>query len=198
LETQPVWIWLANVLVPGTGLVLSNRVLFGAAWALAWAVATAGWLASAVFQGGDVGRAGFSVARVASPVLWAGGQVLLGLWRHRRARAAAGEDADRLFAEAQTAYLRGELDRAEALCRTLRRRNPDDVEAVLQLASVAMRRGDGRSARRLFAQARFLDDVGKWDFEIERGLRAAQQVSSSPAPGRSVPSKASPQATEAS
>jgi hypothetical protein len=176
-EAHPAWVWLANVLVPGTGLVLSNRVPFGAAWAAAWAAATAVWLVAAVFQGGPGGRAWADVARVASPVLWLGGQVALGLWRHRRARLAAGDGADRLFAEAQTAYLRGDLDRAEALCRDLRRRDPDDVEALLQLAAVAMRRGDGARAGQLFARARFLDDAGVWDFEVERGLRAAREMS---------------------
>jgi predicted Zn-dependent protease len=76
------------------------------------------------------------------------------------------------FKEALVAYLQGRYDESQSLCRTLLRHDPDDVEATLQLAAVAARRGDAAGARCHLLRARYLDDEGVWDAHVERQLAA--------------------------
>jgi hypothetical protein len=54
----------------------------------------------------------------------------------------------------------------------LLRADAGDVEATLQLAAIARRRGDAAAARRHLRRARYLDDDGRWDFQIGRELEA--------------------------
>jgi hypothetical protein len=70
------------------------------------------------------------------------------------------------------AYLQGKLDESESISKALLSEDPDDVEAALQLGYIARRRGDLAAARLWLVRARYLDDEGKWDFEIDRELAA--------------------------
>ena len=88
------------------------------------------------------------------------------------------EGRDERFKAALAAYMAGRHDEAEAACKALLREDPDDVEAMLQLASVARRRGLLAEARRCFLQARYLDDRGRWDAEIGRELASIEETAS--------------------
>lgn len=161
-----VMVWMANVLVPGAGLVLMGRVLVGAILALVWGAAAAVWIQSRIY-GGSAEQ--FTVFGVGALAALAVAQVLLA-GRMRAAARRNEEERERQFRAAVEAYLQDRLDDAETALARLLRGDPDDVEATLWLGSVARRRGDAVLARRHLARARYLDDAGKWDFEIGREL----------------------------
>jgi len=165
---HPVLFWAANVLVPGAGMVLLGRMGRGVLLAALWGMSAAGCLLGQVWSAPLVRVVGaclmvwiFAISQVA---------LLAGL-RAARRRLADPARNDK-FKEALAAYLRGRYDDSEAVCRDLLRADPDDVEAMLQLAAIARRRGDAAAARRYLGQARYLDDDGVWDFEIGRELAA--------------------------
>ncbi|MBE3068849.1 MAG: tetratricopeptide repeat protein, partial [Planctomycetes bacterium] len=102
--------------------------------------------------------------------------------RRRPPRHLASPARDDLFRAALEATLQGRLDDAEASCRRLLRLDPDDVEATLHLASLERLRGHAPAARRYLARTRYLDDDGRWDFQVGRELAALDQADAPPAP----------------
>lgn len=169
---HPGLLWTANLLVPGTGLVLLGRlatgVLFGVVWGLVLVTLV---LVTLVWP--DAATAERLVpAAVAAVAVYAGSQVVLYL----RGRAAGAHlESDRrndMFKKALIATLQGRLDDAEDACNTLLRADPDDVEATLHLGTLAAQRGRHEVAVRYLRRARYLDDAGRWDFEIGRELAA--------------------------
>jgi tetratricopeptide (TPR) repeat protein len=163
-------VWAANVLVPGAGLVLAGRVGVGVLWGGLWLALAGGYLATVILRP----EAGLLRSALAVPALlwYLGGQVLLAYRLRESDRAAADERRQVRFRQALEAYLQGRLDEAEELCDRLLAADPDDVEATLQLASIARRRGQIERAGRLLRRGRYLDDEGRWDFEIDRELAA--------------------------
>ena len=162
--------WTANVLVPGTGLVLMGRLVTGAVLALVWAASVVGLLMTGlVWVSGADPTVTLAFAACAA-VVFAAAQAMLYVRRRAAARHLAGPARDSLFKEALTAGLQGRLDDAEAACRRLLRLDPDDVEATIELAVLARRRGRSDKARRLLRRARYLDDDGRCEFVITREL----------------------------
>jgi len=162
-------VWIANLLVPGAGLVLRGYIVVGVLWAVGWAAAGAGCLLSIVWP--DVVAQNLTVPLVAVVILaYAWAQVFLGLaiWRAGRWRADAARDSR--FKDALAAYLHGRLDISESVCKELLRRDPDDVEATFQLAAIARRRGQPAVAARYLRRVRYLDDEGRWDFQVGRAM----------------------------
>jgi predicted Zn-dependent protease len=104
-------------------------------------------------------------------------QASLALRFRARRRWLQNRDRDEVFKAAVAAYLQGRLDEAETNLARLLRADPDDVEATLQQAAIARRRGDGEAARSGLCRARYLDDAGRWDFEIGRELTALEPQS---------------------
>jgi hypothetical protein len=165
-------LWALNLLVPGAGLVLSGRLAIGIVAGLAWAVAAGMAIITALVHPRG-GSPGLTVLVAAAPlIVYGAAQFALAGCLRARTRSAQAPDRDARFRDALVAYVQGRLDESEAACRALLRSDPDDVEAMLQLASIARRRNDARLARRRLARARYLDDAGRWDFEIERELAA--------------------------
>lgn len=169
---HPALLWTANLLVPGTGLVLLGRlatgVLFGIVWGLALAALV---LATLVWPDAFTTDRLITVIVVAVAV-YAGSQVVLYLRWRAMGRHLKGDGRDDAFREALVATLQGRLDDAKAVCRALLRTDPDDVEATLHLGTLARRRGRRETALRYFRRARYLDDDGRWDFEIGREIAA--------------------------
>jgi tetratricopeptide (TPR) repeat protein len=180
--------WMLNLLAPGTGLVLAGSIAAGVAVAVVWGLAVAGALVGLLWPL----LVSHGVAWVLGAVgagLYLGSQVALyrRLGRFGRFQADTGRD-DR-FKAALVAYLQGRYEEADAACRALLRQDPDDVEAMLQLGSIARRRGRLADARRCFLRARYLDDVGRWDAEIGRELASMTLMG-----GRSPAGRAASQA----
>jgi hypothetical protein len=173
-----VLVWMANVLVPGAGLVLMGRVLVGAILAVVWGAAAAVWIQSRIYGGSPEQFTVFGVGALAALAV---AQVLLA-GRMRAAARRGEEERQRQFRAAVEAYLQDRLDDAETILARLLRGDPDDVEATLWLGSVARRRGDAVLARRYLVRARYLDDGGKWDFEIGRELAWIAEGRRTPAP----------------
>ncbi len=170
LSVHRAAVWAANVLVPGSGLVLAGCLAEGVLWGGVWLGLAGGYLLTVVLRP-EAGllRAGLAI----SALFWyLAGQTLLAYRLRQASRLSSDERRDRLFRRALEAYLQGRLDEAEELCGGLLAADPDDVEATLQLASIARRRGEAARARRLLRRARYLDDAGRWDFEIGRELEA--------------------------
>jgi tetratricopeptide (TPR) repeat protein len=163
--------WIANLLLPGAGLVLLGRIGMGMVWAVLWGSAAA-WLLLGLAWPDGTGGASVFARGAAAVAFYVGGQGALYATRRRAERYLASEARDGEFRAALVAYLQGKFDESESICRALLREDPDDVEATLQLGYIARQRGDPAAARRWFVRARYLDDVGKWDFEIERELAA--------------------------
>lgn len=165
-----VLLWILNLLVPGAGLVLAGRLVIGIVAGLAWGLSAGVAIITALVHPAT-GSQALSVLTAATPlVVYAAAQVALVLHFRARGRSAVASDRDARFRDALVAYVQGRLDESETVCRELLRADPDDVEATLELASIARRRKDVRAARRHLVRARYLDDAGRWDFEIAREL----------------------------
>lgn len=147
--------------------------------ALVWAVVVGLLLLGTLVWPDKAQEAPLTVLAVGAGLVFVAAQGLL-LIRERALRRLWGsEERDDRFREVLAATLQGRLDDAEAGCRSLLARDPDDVEAALHLAALARRRGDTRAARAWLERARFLDDAGRWDFRIERELAAVAAESGS-------------------
>jgi tetratricopeptide (TPR) repeat protein len=169
---HPALAWTANVLVPGSGLVLAGRLPTGVACAVLWTAAVGLLLLATLVWPDAASEASTAALAVAAGLLFLAAQGLLyvRMWLLRRHRTDEARDA--AFREVLAATLRGDVDEAEQGCRRLLARDPDDLEATLHLALLARRTGRPDEALRLLRRARFLDDSGRWDFQIERDLAA--------------------------
>ena len=163
-------VWTANLLVPGAGHVLLGRIGKGVLGAVLWSVAVGYLFLGLIWPDGDglpmTARWAWVVA------FYAAAQASVYYALRGAAAMLADESREGRFRAALAAYLKGHLDESEAACRALLKEDPDDVEATLQLGYCARQRGDLPAARRHFARARYLDDDGKWDFQIQRELAA--------------------------
>ena len=167
-----VLLWVLNLLVPGAGLVLAGRLVIGIVAGLAWGLAAGTAIITAMVHPAG-GSAGLSVLVVAAPlIVYGAAQVALARRLRAERKSSQAPDHDAVFREALVAYVRGRFDESETACRALLHADPDDVEATLQLAAIARRRNAPRLAKRHLTRARYLDDSGRWDFEIERELAA--------------------------
>lgn len=181
---HPACVWTANLLVPGAGEVLLGRIILGSARALAWGCLAAAALYQFIFAPHAHSLAVAIVLACLAGCVYASSQVALALEYRRRRRWLRDPNRDEVFRAAMAAYLQGRLDEAEALLNQLLRADPDDVEATLQLAAISRRRGDAAATRNGLCHARYLDDEGRWDFQIGRELAAlepAPQSESRPA-----------------
>jgi predicted Zn-dependent protease len=160
--------------------------LAGTVGALAWGAAAVGLLVGVVWPD-MAGLVWQSACLAVAVTLYVSMQVILAFKRRRRRLRLADAARDEQFKAVLAAYLQGRYDEAEAKCRALLHQDPDDVEAALQLGTIARRRGKLAVARRWFRRARYLDDRGKWDFEIDRGL-----ASLVPPAGRSTNVRSAP------
>ena len=168
--------WILNLLVPGTGWVLAGRMAAGIVVALMWGLAAGGVLVGCIWPD-MLGSPVRWVLGVAAAALYVVPQAAL--YGHLHAAGTQeGGGRDERFKAALAAYMAGRHDEAEAACKALLREDPDDVEAMLQLASVARRRGLLAEARRRFLRARYLDDRGRWDAEIGRELASIEETAS--------------------
>jgi tetratricopeptide (TPR) repeat protein len=181
-RSRLVWVWLANLLVPGAGLVSLGRIAAGAALAAAWAVAAAAAIVLSIFEGASHAAAGQrALAWAAMAGLYVGAQVWLAL-ALRALRRDADRDRDGGLRRVIVPYLQGRLEDAEAACWGLLQADPDDLEVTLYLGSIARRRGDRAGAVRFFKRVRYLDGAGKWDFEVGRELAALGEGGAREAP----------------
>jgi len=175
---NPVLLWTANLLVPGAGLVMLGRVVAGAVIGLMWGAAVAAALVAGLVWR-DAGHTPALVFFAASAAaLYCAAQLIVHLRRRHLANHLAGAARDLQFRGALVAYIAGRLDESEKACKALLAIDRDDVEATLQLATIARRRGNQQAARRLLARTRYLDDDGRWDFEVERELAALTEAAS--------------------
>ena len=168
---HPAWIGLAGFLLPGAGHVWVGFVASGAAVAVAWGLLAGGALVLEIFRAVAAVPPWEWALRGSAAIVYVAAQASLG-FRLRAIRRAGRINGDGLFLSALVAYLQDRLDESESICRELLASDPDDVEAFLQLAMIAQRRGDAATARQHLVRARYLDDAGRWDFEIERELSA--------------------------
>ena len=86
------------------------------------------------------------------------------------------EDARDLFLRAQREYLSGNWTETEALLAKIVRRQPDDIEAILFLATVHRHTGRYDEARQ---QLRRLSKIARstdWSMEISQEWRFLRQV----------------------
>jgi len=108
---------------------------------------------------------------------WITGVVLS--WRFVRTeeQRATQRELDDTYPQALHAYLRGDRALVESLLRNRLRRDPQDVEAALLLASVWRRQGRLPAARSLLSKLRKVERAAPWLFEIDRELEILDQLS---------------------
>jgi hypothetical protein len=119
-------------------------------------------------------------ARNALWVVFFGGWIagLLLSWRfvRKEEQLASEREVDDTYPQALHAYLRGDRALAESLLRNRLRRDPQDVEAALLLASVWRRQGRLTAARSLLSKLRKVERAAPWLFEIERELEILDRL----------------------
>jgi tetratricopeptide (TPR) repeat protein len=172
-NTHRIVAWIINLLVPGSGWVLAGRMFTGAAMSLLWGASMISVLARLIWPD-MMGAPLWSTMVAMTVILYLVAQTNLYLIMRTMDRRLTDSARDEKFKVALTSYLAGRHDEAEAACRALLREDPDDVEAMLQLGSVARRRGRLAEARRHFERARYLDARGRWDAEIGRELASIE------------------------
>jgi hypothetical protein len=79
-------------------------------------------------------------------------------------------EIDRLFREAQEAYLQGRWHDARDRLERILSRDETDADALMQLGTVYWRTDQAAAARRAFAQCLELKGGSKWRWEIEQAL----------------------------
>jgi tetratricopeptide (TPR) repeat protein len=107
---------------------------------------------------------------VLAGLLWAAslGYTLWWLWqchpeRHR-------PDIDRLYREAQEAYLQGRWSEARKRFEEVLTLDETDADALMQLGSLFVRTGQPALARRAFRQCLELEGGAKWQWEVRQAL----------------------------
>ena len=167
--------WTANLLVPGAGLVLLGRLVLGILLGVWWGLAVSGLIVATLVWPDGAGTTVVVVFGVDVVAVYTLAQFLYYVRRRAAARHLESEARDEMFKAALVATLRGRLDDAEATCKSLLRLDPDDVEATLHLGTLARQRGRREAAFRYLRRARYLDDAGRWDFQIGRELAALNE-----------------------
>lgn len=79
-------------------------------------------------------------------------------------------EIDKLFREAQEAYLQGRWSEAKARLEQILARDESDADALMQLGSVYLRTQQPSLARRTFLQCLELSQGPKWRWEIQQAL----------------------------
>jgi tetratricopeptide (TPR) repeat protein len=171
---HPACVWTSNLLVPGAGEVLLGRLIVGTVRALAWACLASATVYQVIFEPTSDSRLVALCLGCLAGGVYVSSQVSLALRFRSRRRWLQNRDRDEVFKAATATYLQGRFDEAETHLARLLKADPDDVEATLQQAAIARRRGDGEAARSSLCRARYLDDAGRWDFEIGRELAALE------------------------
>jgi cytochrome c-type biogenesis protein CcmH/NrfG len=80
-------------------------------------------------------------------------------------------EIDKLFREAQEAYLQGRWSEAKARLERILARDESDADVLMQLGSLYVRTQQASLARRTFLQCLELKGGVKWRWEIEQALR---------------------------
>jgi len=189
---HPAVLWMVNLLVPGAGLVLLGRLATGVLLGMVWGSALAALVVATLVWPDAVAAGRLVGVLAAAAVVYVGAQVVLYVRWRAAGQHVVSDQRDEAFREALVATLQGRLDDAEDLCRALLRADPDDVEATLHLAALARKRGRRGAALRCLRRARYLDEDGRWDFEIAREIAGlAESASPAAAPSEAAPHGAS-------
>jgi hypothetical protein len=107
-------------------------------------------------------------AWLALAVLW-----VAGFWWAARCQPSLRDRSDApdqrdLFIQAQGEYLKGHWVEAQTLLEQSIRRDPQDIESHLLLASVFRRSGQFELSHTQLGRLSELDGVAKWQFELRR------------------------------
>jgi len=94
--------------------------------------------------------------------IWMGVQFASGSWQSQDA------SLEELFQSAQSSYLQGQWYQAEATLLRLLRREPNDAEALLMLATLKRHTEQFDLARQTLVRLERLDAGGRWWHEIHR------------------------------
>jgi tetratricopeptide (TPR) repeat protein len=92
-------------------------------------------------------------------------------------QAPPDDDANRLFVQAQTEYLKGHLSQAESLLTLLLETHPGDAEARLLLATLCRRVGRKEDAENHLKELMELPHAAAWRMEIVSELKLTRSVS---------------------
>jgi hypothetical protein len=79
-------------------------------------------------------------------------------------------EIDKLFREAQEAYLQGRWSDSKGRLEQILARDDCDIDALMQLGTLYIRIQQPVLARRMFLQCLGLKQAGKWRWEIEQEL----------------------------
>ncbi len=80
------------------------------------------------------------------------------------------QEIERLFREAQEAYLQGRWSESKKRIERILARDETDADALMQLGSLYVRTREPSMARRAFLQCLESSQGAKWRWEIERAL----------------------------
>jgi hypothetical protein len=159
---------LLFALVPGAPAIAHGRIAGGALLLL---VGLAGW-DLAVFGAYLLDGRWAEPARVGGISLGLAATLLSLLWTARltspRRRARLDRETGRALAQAQGAWLRGDLDGARVAVREGLRADSRDIDLLFLEFQLARARGDLRCARRSRRRLRRFDLDEKWWWDVER------------------------------
>ncbi len=162
--------WPANLLLPGTGLVLMRREWLGLALAMVFSISGNVVIAGRWIAPATVPDWMSALALLIGAATWCLSQYLL--WRQRRTMELSSQRIATILAEARRAIEAGNL--ASALCTLNIGAAIDDEHLELQVlrARVLAQTGDRDASCKLWRWIMKLQDAGRYAAEAENALGA--------------------------
>ncbi|MFA4985728.1 MAG: tetratricopeptide repeat protein [Candidatus Brocadiia bacterium] len=166
-----IFYWLLSLLVPGSGQAMEGRFLTGFLLMFtAICGANVALLGKGLFSGEPADDL-FSIGLAVYVFFALFSLIELIVYHTMHDPRKLEPILTRHLANATQYYLQGKYDEAEAELRAMLRKDPEDIEAHLYLASVYRATGDAKKARKMYAKVTNLDEGGKWSWQVARELK---------------------------
>ena len=169
---------IANLLFPGTGLILVGRRRVGVVFALAFTAAVDAMFLSLLI-GGRTCRTFVRTFACLAAVLWIWSLIRLALTIRFQRSPGFLEQKENLFRDGIQHYLRNELAQARDAFTHLLQLDGDDADAHLYLGLVYRSLNQPARARASLRRCRRYDFQRRWRWEVQEQLKRLQEARAS-------------------
>lgn len=108
--------------------------------------------------------------------IWSTSAILSWRWIGRGLAPAGQEDALAVYREAQREYIRGSWFKAAEHLTTLLTRDPEDVDALLMLATLHRRTNRIDEAKNVLGELSRIERAEKWKLEIQQEYQQIERL----------------------